>query len=65
MNERMQGRQQIVAQSRLIDERIDGQNQPWRVQRNGGIEYANDQDVGRSSDYGRDCHHRCGHFKIH
>ena len=41
MNERMQGRQQIVAQSRLIDERIDGQNKPWRVQRNGGIEYAN------------------------
>jgi hypothetical protein len=35
---------------------------PWRVQR---IEHSNNLGVRSSTDYGRDCHHRGGHFYIH
>ena len=57
-NQCVQKRQEIVAQSRLIDERPHRQDKPWRVQGNAGVEHANNLDIGCSSDYGRDCHHR-------
>jgi len=41
------------------------QDKPCRVQGNAAGEHANYLNVGCSSQYGRDCHHRRGHFYVH